>query len=123
MKPTKRRGRKPRVNTEVSILNQTPSSTNNVFKIEKGYLPSRTRETETSNYVRMFMDLVKNIKPGSDESIMITNSICDSKNKAFNIILNVRRKLKQEGSNILLMPNVILDQNRKYIGVRVWRKQ
>lgn len=122
MKPTKRRGRKPRVNTEVSILNQTPFSTNNVFKIEKGYLPSRTRETETGNYVRMLVNIVKTMKPGSDESVMITNSICDSKNRAFNIILNVRRKLKQEGSNIVLTPNAILDQNRKYIGVRVWRK-
>lgn len=119
MQPTKRRGRKPRVNTDVTIIN----SFDNPFKVEKGLYPIYERGGSNSSLAQKFFEVIKTLKPGSDEYVTITTSILENKRKAFNMILYIRRKVKEQNLNIILTPNTLVDTKGKYIGVRVWRKQ
>jgi hypothetical protein len=96
--------------------------TDNVFKIEKGH-PRIARGRRASNrYAAMLLERVMELTPLSNESITITKTICETRNAAFNLLLNVRRLIKTKKLGIVLVPTTLADADKNYVGIRIWRE-
>lgn len=96
--------------------------TDNIFKIEKGHPRIAKGRRASNRYALMLLERVMELTPLSDESITITKTICENRNVAYNLLLNVRRLIKTKRLGIVLVPTTLTDANKNYVGVRVWRE-
>lgn len=115
---TKRRGRKPRKLANVAALVE-----NNPFRIEEGITLVGNRGG-TAFTAQLLAEQVKKLPVDKNISIPIPKTIAESANAASNLVLAVRRFLKEDKSiskGFAITLRIFKDHAGNYVNARVWR--
>ena len=115
---TKRRGRKPR-----QVANIAAQVENNPFVIEEGITLAGNRGS-TAFTAQLLVEQVKKLPLDKNVSIAIPKAIADTANAATNLVLAVRRFLKNDKhvpKSFAITVRIFKDHAGNYVNSRIWR--
>lgn len=108
-----------------NTVKKTTTETN-PFEIKTDINLTGSRTGANTRYMPLLEEQVLKLKAGDKtSSIHIPVSLFSTKAEASNLVLALRRKLKEKKAteNIYLVSRVLNDAKNNYIGMRVWRMQ
>lgn len=113
----------------MKTIKKTNTATNletNPFEIKTNINLTGSRTGANTRYIPLLEEQVLKLKAGDKtSSIHIPVTLFPTKAEASNLILGLRRKLKEKKAteNIYLVSRTLYDAKNNYIGVRIWRMQ